>query len=491
MPIEVRKDDVQAAENKLFGPTEERAIIALALDQPEFFSAVMPWMKVDYFEQADTRWVFAIIKHHFEKDGVMITRDMCLDVARIELTADDPHQEILSAIRKESDPRDVPIITNRLTDWAKKKAYSQIFSEQAYAAHERGDYTEIEKIIEEAQKITNIGANCHFFFNEVDQLFLEEREKKLTTGFPGLDRAINEGGPIKKDVFCWMGPTCVGKSIALINSGAGCVKRALNTLHITLDMPYFKTALRYCGCFTEIKIRERVKYKDMVMSRLSSIRSTYGAELIIVEYPQDEISTDVIHALLDTIRKIHGIKIDVVVVDYLECMLSRVPAYNKDEYLRQKRVATELCRLAFKEDVLVFTASQTNRSGIDMQNMKGTSTEKVIDLNRVAESYGKTMPLSYIVTINQTKDEYLGGKPESKDVTQKEQGEQKKNDITDAQVRFYIAKNRNGPKYQQITIRINYDTMSMKEKTLLQSLSAKKDEEVKDEEVEDPTLLTA
>jgi len=481
MPIEVRKDDVQAAENKLFGPTEERAIIALALDQPEFFSAVMPWMKVDYFEQADTRWVFAIIKHHFEKDGVMISRDMCLDVARIELTADDPHQEILSAIRKESDPRDVPIITNRLTDWAKKKAYSQIFSEQAYAAHERGDYTEIEKIIEEAQKITNIGANCHFFFNEVDQLFIEENEKKLTTGFPGLDRAINEGGPIRKDVFCWMGPTGVGKSITLINSGAGCIKWGLNTLHITLDMPHFKTALRYCGCFTEIKIKERTKFKDMVMSRLSAIRSTYGAELIIVEYPQDEISTDVIHALLDTIRKIHGIKIDVVVVDYLECMLSRVPAYNKDEYIRQKRVATELCRLAFKEDVLVFTASQTNRSGIDMQNMKGT--DKVIDLNRVAESYGKTMPISYIVTINQTKDEYLGGKLVQKD------GEKEPSDIVDSQVRFYIAKNRNGPKYQQITIRVNYDTMSMTEKTLLQSLSAKKDE--KDEEVEDPTLLTA
>lgn len=485
MPIEVRKDDTESAEGKLFGPTEEKAIISLAFDQPEFFSAILPWIKIEYFEQAETRWVFAIIKHHFEKDEVILSRGMCLDIARIELTADDPHKEVLEVINRESDPRDVPIISSRLRDWAKKKAYSQIFSEEAYSAHERGDYAEIEKIIEEAQKITSVGSACHFFFDELDPLFIEANEKKLTTGFPELDRYINEGGPIKKDVFCWMGPTNTGKSIALVNTAAGCVKRSLNTLYITLEMTWYKTAQRFIGCFSDIKIKERIKYKDTVLSRLAAVKSTYGAELIIVEYPPDEISTDVIHGLLDTIRKIHGINIDVVVIDYLELMISRNPHYNKDEYMRQKKVSTEICRLASKENVFVATASQTNRSGVATERDKSgkeiKGTQEPIDLNKTAESFGKTMPLSYIVTLNQTKKEYLGNRPEKED--------NKDLQITDAQLRFFIAKNRNGPKNKQIIIRVNYETMSMTEVDMINPANAKKPvpSDNEESEIENPT----
>ena len=61
-------------------------------------------------------------------------------------------------------------------------------------------------------------------------------------------------------------------------------------------------------------------------------------------------------------------------------------------------------------------------------------------MNKVAESYGKMMPMDYVVSINQTLEEY-----------------------TDGIIRLYIAKNRNGPKFKTITARINYNTMSVEE----------------------------
>jgi hypothetical protein len=33
----------------------------------------------------------------------------------------------------------------------------------------------------------------------------------LTTGFPSLDATIGEGGPTKKECFCWLGSTGTGK----------------------------------------------------------------------------------------------------------------------------------------------------------------------------------------------------------------------------------------------------------------------------------------
>ena len=60
------------------------------------------------------------------------------------------------------------------------------------------------------------------------------------------------------------------------------------------------------------------------------------------------------------------------------------------------------------------------------------------------------MPLDYIVTINQSKKEYEEGKlraddPDSPNIR--------------AIVRFFVAKNRNGPKFMIINARINYETM--------------------------------
>jgi hypothetical protein len=157
--------------------------------------------------------------------------------------------------------------------------------------------------------------------------------------------------------------------------------------------------------------------------------------------------------------KMHGLKIDVVIIDYLELLMSRNPAYNKDDYIRQKRVGTEVDRIAKMDNTLVGTATQSNRQGTE-----GADKEKLLDLNKVAESYGKTMPISYLVTINQTKQEYDAGREGGDDAP-----------VLKAQCRFYIAKNRNGPKFKTINARINYETMAMTEYESLTSQTEDKD----------------
>jgi replicative DNA helicase len=135
------------------------------------------------------------------------------------------------------------------------------------------------------------------------------------------------------------------------------------------------------------------------------------------------------------LKRTKGWAPDVVIVDYLELMMSRRSAYNKDDYTRQKKVATELRGFAKKENVLVFTATQTNRdvSKKDKGNGGGGGP---IDVNRAAESFGKMMPTDYVVSLNQSSDEYKAGR-----------------------MRFFVAKNRNGPKFKTISALVNYETM--------------------------------
>jgi replicative DNA helicase len=452
--IEIKEGELPVVEdNREFGKHEETAIISLAFDQPEFFSAVLPHLKIDHFEQYETQYIFNIIQYHFEKHNIIVTRKLCIDIAEQNLTADDPHDEILNLIRRESDPREVPVITDRLIEWARRKQFSLLYSKDALEAHERGDYDYQERVIEDARKINNFGTDVFWMFKDYEELFVKDDSERFTTGFESLDRCLNDGGPTRKDVLCFMAPTGVGKSIALPNVGVANIRRKKNVLHVTCEMTKIQTALRYLGCFTELVIKKRFESKEMMIRRLRSASASYGSELAIAHYPPDEVSVDTIHGLIDTLKRVHGMRVDTLIIDYLELLIPRNRIREENEYYRQKKVSTDIFNLAAKEDIFVATASQSNRAGND------PNADKPLDLNQSAESFGKNMPLSYVVTINQTKQEYEEGR----------EGDQ----VTNAKCRLYIAKNRNGEKFKTISSSINYQTMIMKEHGFLESTNRK------------------
>jgi replicative DNA helicase len=444
MNIDLKKDD-DTDDEVVFGEAEEKAIISLAFDQPDFFSTIISLLKPEYFDKYETRFVFALIKHSFDKNGVILSRPMCKDIAVRYLTSDDPHQEILELIFRESDPRDVPVIIDRLTEWARKKTILQLYDKDVMDSVEGGDIQRVNEILEEANKITTSGFKCHFFFDEVDRYFETIKVEKMTSGFPKLDMALNEGGPERGEVLCFMAPTGKGKSLTMVNSGVANVKRGYVVLHVTLEMTWLKTAIRYVGCFTDVWISQREANEDKIRKILRNVKETHNGQLILVEFPPDEISVDTIHNIIDMLRRSKGIKVDVVIIDYLELLLSRNPHYNKDDYIRQKRVCTESDRLAKKESALVITATQTNRGGVKNEG-------EAIGIDKVAESYGKIMPISYLITINQSQEDYENGRTKSGAVIRARTG-------------LYIAKNRNGPQFKMVEVKTNYETMKMMEET--------------------------
>lgn len=449
MDVQLSPVDEVDESSGYFGKHEEKAIISLAFDQPDFFSSILPYLKSEFFDQFATRFVFDNISYYYERNGVIITREMCKDKIYEDLTADDPHEEIVAVVDRKSDPREVPILVDKLMDWSKKKAMLQLYNKDVIEAVEAGEFDQVENIIENARKISDINNHCYFFFNEIDSLFQKEADEKFTTGFTTLDMAINNGGPGRGETFCWMAPTGVGKSIVMVNTAVANFKRGRNVLFISLEMPWKKVALRFMGCLTDVWIKDRFIKEEQVRSRLMSCKSTYNSNLVISEFPPDQVNVDQIQGQIDRIGKINGVKFDVVIIDYLELLMSRTPEYNRDDYIRQKRVGTEVDRLAKIEDVLVVTATQSNRSGV-----ADSQKEKVLDLNQVAESYGKTMPISYLVTINQSKKEYEQGRMDPSKET---------SPVTKAQCRFFFAKNRNGAKNIKVGARVNYETMRMME----------------------------
>lgn len=437
-------------DDKPFGPHEEEAIIALMLDHPEFFSAITRFMTHELFGSGEVQYIAATILEYSGRHGVYPTRGLLLDTIKRNLTVDDPSSDhIIEIAQRPSNPREVPAIKDRLTEWARQKAYGLLYDEETIKKYHRGDFTALEDVFNTARSIQDIGQSSMWFFNELDRLFHEDTIQHFTTGFPMLDASLNDGGPARKEVLVWMAPTGVGKSIMLINDAIYNVLKGHKVLLVTFELSDVKSALRALGALTNRPIdRRRFSIKDDIMGAVNRIRSNGGVgDLVIHEFPPDETSVDGIHALCDLLRRSKGWHPDVICLDYLELMVSRRASDNKDEYIKQKSVATQVRGLAQKENVCIFTATQTNRSG-------NNSAEK-LDVTKISESYGKAMSIDYLVSVAQTPEEY--------NLQYDDANNPNRRIVRPARARMYIAKNRNGPKDKSVPVEINYDTMLVKE----------------------------
>lgn len=427
--------------NQPFGPYQEESIIALALDYPEFVTGVVRFLKPEMFKRIECRYVIAEILNMYEKYGVIPTRSILKDHIESSLTSSDPFEVILPIVEKKSNPRDVPIIKDTLLKWAKVRAFGLIYSEEAIEAYNSENYEYIEKIVNEANRIADVGDKGFWFLDNFELLFLPDAIEHRTTGFSRLDSILNNGGPSPKEVVCWLAPTNVGKSVLLVNNAISSLRghtgdgnTGQDVLFITFEMDVFKTALRAIGTATNVPIDHIHEHQEMIRRILGSMKHTYNKKLLIHEMAPDECSVAHIYALLDSLKRREGWKPDVIILDYMDLMISRNSAYNKDDYTQQKHVANEIRGLAKNENVLIFTATQTNRSG--------AGGEGNIDVTKASESFAKQFSLDYVVSLNQSHEERQARPP---------------------RLRMFVAKNRNGPKHVTIDCEIHYETMTVRE----------------------------
>ena len=197
--------------SKPFGPYQEEAIIALTLDHPEFVSGVIRFLKPDMFKRLECRFIIAEILNMYEQFGIVPTRNILRDTLESKLTSSDPFDIILPIVDKKSDPREVPIIKDTLLKWAKVRAFGLLYSEEAIEAYNSENFEYIEKIVNEANRIADVGDKGFWFLDNFEILFQPDCIEHRTTGFPRLDKLLNNGGPSPKEVLCWLAPTNVGK----------------------------------------------------------------------------------------------------------------------------------------------------------------------------------------------------------------------------------------------------------------------------------------
>ena len=152
-----------------------------------------------------------------------------------------------------------------------------------------------------------------------------------------------------------------GKSVFLQNMAVNWASMGLNVVYLSLELSEKLCSMRIDAMHTGYDTREVMRNIDDVHMRLKAAQQKHRGNIIVKQLPNGCTANDV-RAYIKEVEIHKGIKIDAMLVDYLDLMMptsKRISAENL--FVKDKYVTEELRNLAVELNILCFTASQLNR----------------------------------------------------------------------------------------------------------------------------------
>jgi replicative DNA helicase len=260
-------------------------------------------------------------------------------------------------------------------------------------------------VINDALKLGSDNNFGHDWMADFESRFQIKARNPITTGWERMD-GFCKGGLGKSELGVVIAPTGAGKSMVLVHLGSQALKEGKTVVHYTLELADTVVGQRYDSCITGIPLNDLMMNKSEIFDQISDIEGN----LIVKEYPTKSATTQSIKNHLDKLKK-RGIHPDMVIVDYAD-LLRPVKARNEKRH-ELETLYEELRGIAQTMECPIWTASQTNRSGLNAE---------VITMEAISEAFNKCFVADFIFTVSRTIED-------------------KKANMG----RIFLAKNRNGP----------------------------------------------
>jgi replicative DNA helicase len=377
-----------------FTSKEEAHVIAhLTQNSIHLSKQMVDYITPDAFNTLECKYIIAVWKNWYQNyQGFPPVAILSESIAKSFLADDQVGEDILKIVDADPDPNMSVRVQEGMYKWLKFRSYGKLFSADTVQKYHEGDYTHIDQLVDEAKSIIEADARPQTLAEHLESLWNhQDKQEVFPLGIESFDPMVG-GGIQRKQLFIWVAPTNAGKTHFMIHNAVKLAKASKKVLFIT-----FETAARDCtarmvsndiGCLTfEIKHMPPDKQKKV------RERAVVLSEWIkILELEPDRFNADQIGAIVKDHVRSTGFMPDVVILDYLDLIISNKARRDESTYEAQKNVSTQLRGLAQKLNVAVITATQTNRDGyVNKSNL---------DLSHLAESFGKAMAADYVATIN-------------------------------------------------------------------------------------------
>lgn len=368
----------------------ETSIIKCLVYSDEYARKVLPYIKMEYFENED-RVLCELIRDHYEKYNQKPNREIitiALDNLTLSETVHEAAKVKVDFIHNTRE--DMPgidwMVDETETYFQDRAVYNALYTAIQIA---EGDHKELDKHAIPELLTDALGVS---FDSEIGMDYTESFEDRYemynqaTFKIPFKLKKFNEitqGGVEKGTLQCILGTTNVGKSLCLCSLAAEYMSLGYNVFYASAEMSEIATSKRIDANLLDIEMDQFDKIdKDKFLKKTRKLQDKSVGRLFVKQYPTSSAHVGHLRHTLNELKLKKNFKPDVILLDYINIFASSryksLSGVNSYSYV--KAIAEEMRGLAIEYGVPMWTATQSNRDGADTTDVSLTNTSESFGL---------------------------------------------------------------------------------------------------------------
>jgi replicative DNA helicase len=391
-----------------YGKDFQETLCHLILVDRPFADQMFEVININFLELKYLQTFVKLVINYRERFSVHPTEKIMTSILRTEI-GNEPEavqQQLRNFFARISKTRieDSKYITATALDFCRKQKLKEAMLKSVKLL-KNSSFDEISQVINEALKLGSDSNFGHDYLKDFEQRFEFKSRYPISTGWDEID-SITHQGLGKGELGVVIAPTGAGKSMALVHIASAAITAGKNVIYYTLELSDTVVGSRFDSCITNVPLNDLPAFKEEIYEKVQMV----AGKLIVKEYPTKSASCQTLKNHVEKMAS-RDFKPDMIVVDYGD--LLRPISTLREKRHELETIYEQLRAMAQEHECCVWTASQTNRSGLNAE---------VITMESISEAFNKCFVADFIFSISRTVEDKLSNSG-----------------------RIFVAKNRNGP----------------------------------------------
>jgi replicative DNA helicase len=376
------------------GNTFQLQLLNQIILDKDFSSSIMDVIEPIYFDNKYFKIILQMTKEYHKKYESTPNFDTLEQIVKSEISQEMVAKIVLDTLTqvKEAPFEGTTFVQEKALKFCKQQELQKAM-DKAQKIITQGDfesYDKVEGLVRDALQVGEIDKGQTDIFANLDTVLDEDYRHPIPMGIKGIDKLL-KGGLAKGEIGVILAPTGVGKTTILSKISNTAFNLGYNVLQIFFEDNPKIIQRKHFTMWTGIEPDNLVQNKEEVMSKITEIKETMQNRLVLKKLASDTMTMSQIK---NQVRKMiaDGIKIDMVLLDYIDCVLPE--SSSKDEWKAEGSVMRGFEAMCHELDLVGWTATQGNRASISSEvvttDQMGGSIKKA-QVGHVIISVAKTL----------------------------------------------------------------------------------------------------
>jgi replicative DNA helicase len=360
----------------------------------DFAHTIIDVIEPSHFENKYFKTILQMVKEYYRKYECSPSFQTLEQISKSEFPQEMMLKILMDTIKQiQNAPLEgVSFVQDKALKFCKQQELQKVMTvaQKVIDGGEFENYDKLEELIRTALQVGERENNTNDVFFNLDDVLNDDYRHPIPMGIHGIDKLL-KGGLAKGEIGVILAPTGVGKTTVLTKISNTAFNLGYNVLQLFFEDNPKIIQRKHFTLWTGIPPDDLSNNKEDVITKVKEIQEQMPNKLILKKLPSDSITMSQIK---NQVRKMiaDGNKIDVVVIDYIDCI---VPDKNLgDEWKSEGSVMRGFEAMCHELNIAGWTATQGNRSSISSEvvttDQMGGSIKKA-QVGHVIISVAKTL----------------------------------------------------------------------------------------------------